>query len=162
MSNYLVRFSFSEPSNSGGCPVCSSKKPTICSQGFQCCSKACLEVVVDAKENIHWLRVKDSDLHAELHEFQEKFGRMELRYRRALIKLQKTGKRWQQYANADADTGVGQLLWVEEVEKKISAWMLRIHLRHCKLDKRWRVLKETVLSSEQEIATLEAILRKVE
>ena len=160
MSNDPARFHFSKPSS--GCPVCSSRKHTVSSKIFLCCSIACEEAVTDAKENINWLRVKDSDLHAELHEFQEKFGRMELRYRRVLIKLQKAGKRWQHYANADADTGVGELLWVEEVEKKISAWMLRIHLRHCKLDKRWRVLKETVLSSEREIATLEAILRKVE
>ena len=160
MSNYLVRFSFSEPSNSGGCPVCSSKKPTICSQGFQCCSKACLEVVVDAKENIHWLRVKDSDLHAELHELQEKFGRMELRYRRLLIKLQKAGKKWSDFASAAAE--FGEIWWAEEIERKVSARMLKLHFRHRQLDKRWRILKEAVLSSEQEIAELEAILRKVE
>ena len=160
MSNDPARFHFSKPSS--GCPVCSSRKHTVSSKIFLCCSIACEEAVTDAKENINWLRVKDSELHAELHEFEEKFVLMELRYRRVLIKLQKAGKRWQHYANADADTGVGELLWAQEVEKKISAWMLRIHLRHCKLDKRWRVLKETVLSSEQEIATLEAILRKVE
>lgn len=160
MSNDPARFHFSKPSS--GCPVCSSRKHTVSSKIFLCCSIACEEVVTDAKENINWLRVKDSDLHAELHEFQEKFGRMELRYRRVLIKLQKAGKRWQHYANADADTGVGEILWVEEVEKRISAWMLRLHLRHCNLDKRWRVLSEKVQSSEQEIATLEAILRKVE
>lgn len=37
-----------------------------------CCSIACEEAVTDAKENINWLRVKDSELHAELHEFEEK------------------------------------------------------------------------------------------
>ncbi len=158
MINDHAPFHFSKPDSNSSCPVCSSRKHTV----PLCCSIACEEAVTDAKENIHWLRVKDSDLHAELHELQEKFGRNELRYRRVLVKLKKAGARWQHYANADADTGVGQLLWIEEVQKKISAWMLRIHIRHCKLDKRWRVLTEKVQSSEQEIAKLEAILSKVE
>jgi len=148
-------FHFSKPSS--GCPVCSSRKHTV----SICCSIACEEAVNDAKENIHWLRVNDSDLHAELHELQERFGRNELRYRRVLIKFQKAGKWWQRYANADADTAVGQLLWVEEVEKRISALMVRLYLRHCNLDKRWRVLKKKAKSSEQEIAKLQAILSKV-
>ena len=157
MINDHAPFHFSKPDSNSSCPVCSSRKHTV----PLCCSIACEEAVTDAKENIHWLRVTDSELHAELHELQEKFGRNELRYRQVLIKFQKAGERWWTHYTS-AEDKFGQDWWAEEIERKISALMLRLYLRHCNMDKRWRVLKKKAKSSEQEIAKLEAILSKVE
>lgn len=156
MINDHAPFHFSKPDSNSSCPVCSSRKHTV----PLCCSIACEEAVTDAKENIHWLRVTDSELHAELHELQEKFGRNELRYRQVLIKFQKAGKKWSDFIFAEAE--FGEVWWAEEIERKVSARMLKLHFRHCNLDKRWRVLKKKAKSSEQEIAKLEAILLRVE
>lgn len=135
------------------CPVC---RDAVSLQD-ECCSPDCSERLDDARSSIGWIRVKTTDLRADLYELEENLGRVQLNLEKHERLFARLDCGWWRavYEGAFAKANlIGNLALRAEKRLKRLGKLLR------PLEKRWKVLKPKVVDSERELAELETILRQ--
>lgn len=153
MSN-RARLRFQPPAFARLCPVCNVAHEK---HGQLCCSSLCDERLEDARVNIGWLRILNSNLWSDLHDLQERLGRIQLALEKAENAEARIAFWWQRSLGRGLFSRANKLGRRGIKASRRAFVLLR---KHKPLEKRWRKLVAKCHESALEIRELEAIIDK--
>ena len=135
------------------CPVC---QIVFVRQG-SCCSSACNEVLSDAQDKLEFIRVRNSDLHAELNELQEVLGCIQNQLEFTESELKCLGMLWSKTRHLALDSKFESL---EKKEKSTHRRLARLSRQYQRLNSKWKKLVIKKERSDKELSDLEAMIKK--
>ena len=152
--NNRVRLRLKPPEFVRQCPVCNLGHEK---HNQVCCSESCDERLEDARVSIGWLRIVNTNLWSELHELQERLGRVQVKLEKAEAASARLALSWQvsvyegffERANKLGDRG-------SKANRQVFALLCKFK----PLEKRWKKLVKNCRESSLEVRELEAIIDK--